>query len=76
MGKIRNLQFNNLTPLLNSGSITIEEVVLELGDDGLINVVGIIAFVIFINWYNSLFVVKAFQANLFDLILIESKYLS
>ena len=51
-----------------------EEVVLELGDDGLINVVGIITFVIFINWYNSLFVVKAFQANLFDLILIESKY--
>lgn len=57
-------QLNNLALQLNSGSITMEEAVLQLrGSDGLINVVGILAFVIFINWYDSLFGVKAFQAN-------------
>ena len=41
-----------------------EEAVLVLrGGDGLTDVVGILAFVIFINWYDSLFGVKAFQAN-------------
>ncbi len=57
-------QFNNLALQLNSGSITMEEAVLELrGGDGLTDVVGILAFVIFINWYDSLFGVKAFPAN-------------
>ena len=57
-------QFNNLALQLNSGSITMEEAVLQLrGGDGLTDVVGILAFVIFINWYDSLFGVKAFQAN-------------
>ncbi len=57
-------QFNNLALQINSGSITMEEAVLKLsGGDGLTDVVGIIAFVIFINWYDSLFGVKAFQAN-------------
>ena len=41
-----------------------EEAVLQLrGGDELIDVVGVIAFVIFINWYDSLFGVEAFQAN-------------
>jgi hypothetical protein len=57
-------QFNNLALQLNSGSIPMEEAVLQLrGGDGLTDVVGILAFVIFINWYDSLFGVKAFQAN-------------
>ena len=57
-------EFNNLALQLNSGSITMEEAVLQLrGGDGLTDVVGILAFVIFINWYDSLFGVKAFQAN-------------
>ena len=57
-------QFNNLALQLNSGSITMEEVVLKLcGGNGLAGVVAVIAFVIFINWYDSLFGVEAFQAN-------------
>lgn len=57
-------QFNNLALQLNSGSITMEEAVLQLrGGDGLTDVVAVIAFVIFINWYDSLFGVEAFQAN-------------
>ena len=57
-------EFNNLAIELNSGSITMEEAVLRLrGGDGLTDVVAVIAFVIFINWYDSLFGVEAFQAN-------------
>ena len=57
-------QFNNLALQLTSGSITMEEAVLQLrGGDGLTDVVAITAFVIFINWYDSLFGVEAFQAN-------------
>ena len=59
--KIQKL--NNLALQLNSGSITIEEAVLQLrGGDGLIDIVVIIAFVIFINWYYSLFGVEVFKA--------------
>ena len=57
-------EFNNLAIELNSGSITMEEAVLQLrGGDVLSDVVAVIAFVIFINWYDSLFGVEAFQAN-------------
>jgi len=43
-------QFNNLALQLNSGSITMEEAVLQLRvGDGLIDVVAVIAFVILIN---------------------------
>ena len=57
-------QFDLLGHQVIGGSITIEEAVLQLhGGDGLTNVVGILAFVIFINWYDSLFGVQAFQAN-------------
>jgi hypothetical protein len=43
-------QFNNLALQLNSGSIMMEEVILQLrGGDGLTDVIGVIAFVIFIN---------------------------
>ena len=57
-------QFNNLALQLNSDSLTIEEVVLGLrGNDGLTDVFSVIAFVIFINWYDSLFSVEAFKAN-------------
>lgn len=41
-----------------------EEAILKLrGGDGLTDVVAVIAFVIFVNFYDSLFGVKAFQAN-------------
>jgi hypothetical protein len=54
-------QFNNLALQLTSGSITMEEAVLQLrGGDGLTDVVGVIAFVIFANRYDSLFGVEAF----------------
>jgi hypothetical protein len=57
-------QFNNLALQLNSGLITMKEVVLQLrGGSGLTDVAGIIAFVIFINWYDSLVGVEAFPAN-------------
>lgn len=59
-------QFNNLALQLNSGSITMEEAVLQLrGGSELTDVVAVIAFVIFMNWYDSLFGVEAFQANPF-----------
>ena len=57
-------QFTNLAIELNSGSITMEEAVLRLrGGDGLTDLVAVIAFVIFMNWYDSLFSVEALQAN-------------
>ena len=51
--------------LVNNGPITIDEVSLQLrGGDGLTDVLGIISFVIFMNWYDSLFgSAEAFQAN-------------
>ena len=49
-------QFNNLALQLNNGSIKMEEAILQLrGGDGVTDVAAIIAFVIFINWYDSLF---------------------
>jgi hypothetical protein len=57
-------QFDSLALELSSGSITMEEVILQLrGGDGLTDIVAVIAFVIFVNWYDSLFGVEAFQAN-------------
>lgn len=57
-------QFNNLALQLKSGSIKMEEVVLQIrGGDGLTDLAAIIAFVIFINWYNSSVGVEAFQVN-------------
>ena len=57
-------QFNNLALQLNNGSIKMEEVILQLrGGDGLTDVAAVIVFVIFFNWYDSLFGVKAFQPN-------------
>ena len=54
-------QFNNLALELNK---KIEEAILQLrGGDGLTDVAAIIAFVIFMNWYDSLFGTQAFQAN-------------
>ena len=58
-------QFNNLALQLNNGSITMEEAVLQLrGGDGLVDVVVVFAFVAFVNWYDSLFGVEAFQGNI------------
>ena len=55
---------NNLVIDLKSGSITMKEAVLQLRDgNGLTDVVAVIAFVIFMNWYDFLFGVQAFQAN-------------
>ena len=57
-------QFNNLALELKNGSIKMEEAILQLrGGDGLTDVAAIIAFVIFMNWYDSLFGTQAFQAN-------------
>jgi hypothetical protein len=57
-------EFNNLALQLNNGSIKMEEAILQLrGGDGLTDVVAVIAFVIFVNFYDSLFGVKGFQAN-------------
>ena len=57
-------QFNNVALQLNNGSIKMEEAILQLrGGDELSDVVAIIAFVIFMNWYDSLFGTQAFQAN-------------
>ena len=54
-------QFDNLAFQLNSGSIKMEEAILQLlGDNGLADLVVVIAFVIFMNWYDSLFDVQAF----------------
>ena len=59
-------QFNNFALELNNGSIKMEEAILQLrGGDGLTDVAAIIAFVIFMNWYDSLFGTQAFQANPF-----------
>ena len=69
VGKIRLTneqikEFNNFAIELNSGSITMEEAVLRLrGGDGLTDIAAVFAFVIFMNWYDSLFGVKAFQAD-------------
>ena len=52
-------QFDSLTQQLSSGSITMEKVILQLrGNDGLTDIVAVI---IFINWYDSLFGVEAFN---------------
>jgi len=57
-------QFNSLALQLSSGSITMEEAILQLrGADRLTDIVGVIAFVIFVNCYNSFFSVEAFHAN-------------
>jgi len=57
-------QFNNLALQLNSGSLTMEEAILRLrGGEGLTDVVAVIAFVIFVNSYDSIFGIEAFQAN-------------
>ena len=57
-------QFNILTLQLNSGSITMEEALLELrGGESLTDIAAVIAFVIFVNWYDTFFGVKAFQSN-------------
>ena len=57
-------QLTNLALELNIGSIKIEEAILQLrGSDGLTYVITILAFVIFLNWYDLLFGAQAFQAN-------------
>jgi len=55
-------EFNDLVFQLNSGSMSIDEVILQLrGGDGLIDLVVIIAVVIFANWYNSSFGAEGFM---------------
>ena len=57
-------EFNNLAIQLKSGSITMEEAILQIrGGDGLTDLAAVFAFVIFINLYNSYFGVKGFQPN-------------
>ena len=57
-------QFTNFALELNNRSIKMEEAILQIrGGDGLTDVVTILAFVIFLNWYDSLFGAQAFQAN-------------
>jgi hypothetical protein len=62
--RLRNDQikeFNNLALELNSGSITMEEAVLEIRGGGFGDLAAILAFVIFVNWYDSFFGVEGFQ---------------
>lgn len=57
-------QFDIIVKKCMDGSITMEEAILELrGGDDLTDVAAIITFIIFVNWYDSLFGVKAFQGN-------------
>ena len=57
-------QFNNLAFQLNSNSITIKEGVLILrGGDGWADILAIIAFVVFMNCYDSLFRTEAFKLD-------------
>ena len=58
-------KFTSLAFQLNSGSITLEEAILRLRGGDLTDLVTIIAFVIFMNYYDSLFGTQAFQANPF-----------
>jgi len=49
-------QFNNLALQLNNGSMKMEKAILQRrGGDGLTYVAAILAFVIFMNWYDALF---------------------
>ena len=49
-------QFNNLALQLNSGSITIDEALLQLRGGGRIKDLAVVfAFVIFVSWYDSFF---------------------
>ena len=55
-------ELNDFARQINEGSITMEEAVLQIrGGDGLIEVLGIIAFFIFVQWHSSRFAVEAFQ---------------
>lgn len=55
-------QFDILAQQLIDGSITIEEAIFKLrGGDGLNDVMVVIGFIIFVNWYNSLFGGEAFD---------------
>ena len=57
-------QFDGLTRQLSSGSITMEEAILQLRcGEGLTDISAVIAFVIFVNWYDLVFGVKAFQST-------------
>lgn len=58
-------QFNHIAPQIFSGSITLKEAVLELrAGDGLSDMFVVVAFVIFINWYDSFFGIEAFSPSL------------
>lgn len=55
-------QLNNLAFQVKNNSITMEEAVLQLrGGEGFTDVAAVIAFVVFMNWYDSLFGVEAFK---------------
>ena len=48
---------------LQNNSITMDQAVLEIRGGGFEDLAAILTFVIFVNWYDSFFGVKAFQAN-------------
>ena len=58
-------QFNNLALQLHNGTITMDEAVLQLrgGDRGVKYIVAIVGFLVFIQWYESNFCVRALNAN-------------
>lgn len=56
-------QWNSVALQLCNRSITVDEMVLLRGGDGLFDIVAIFTFVIFINWYDSLFGVEAYIPN-------------
>ena len=58
-------QFTKLAWQINSGSITMENAILQIrggtNGDGLADVIAVIAFIIFVNRYDSFFGVQAFK---------------
>ena len=57
-------QFDGLTRQLSNGFITMEEAILQLrGGSGLTDIAAVIAFYIFVDWYDLVFGVKAFQVT-------------
>lgn len=54
-------KFNDLAEELNNGVITVEEAILKLRGGSLLDVATILAFVIFVNWYDSFFGINAFE---------------
>ena len=57
-------QFNNFAIQIKNNSLTMDEAILQIrGGDGISDIVVVLAFVIFVNWYDFFFGVEGFQSN-------------